>query len=214
MVHWCDFKWVCSHQAAKLFRSVGVIFFQSLSFLLLFLLAQLTIHWSKTLILISIPPAVQFNRWIRESVSSMILKVLQQGMCFRRLSLLASFTHGFSPDIPSYPLSVFSWQLLHSWAANRSSGALQNLALLPPLILALMYLAMQSQKGYIMVKESGEVQRGAEQGQGNSQRQGSWNPLNCIDHASMEHNNVELNQESVPAAFYFDSIDGKNMSPY
>lgn len=138
LAHWYDFKQVCNHQAAKLFRSVGVIFFQSLSFLLLFFLAQLTIHWSKTLILISIPPAVQFNRWIRESVSSMILKVLQQGMCFRRLSLLASFTHGFSPGIPSYPLSgFFFWQFLHGWAANRSSGALQNLAPLPPLILAL-----------------------------------------------------------------------------
>lgn len=44
MVHWCDFKQVCSHQAAKLFSSMRVIFFQSLSFLFLFLLAQLTIY--------------------------------------------------------------------------------------------------------------------------------------------------------------------------
>lgn len=73
-----------------------------------------------------------------------------------------------------------------------------------------MYFAMQFQKGYIMVKEGGEVQRGTEQGWGNSQRQGIWNPLNHIDHASMEHDNVELNQESVPAAFNFGSIDGKN----
>lgn len=135
----------------------GSSFFQSLSFLLPFLLAQLTIHWSKTLNLISISPAVQFNRWIRESISSMILKVLQQGSCFRRLALLVSFTCVFLPGIPSYPLSVFSWQLLHGGAANRSSGALQNLALLPPLILTLMYCAMQSQKCYIMVKESWEV---------------------------------------------------------
>lgn len=125
----------------------------------------------------------------------MILKVLQEGMGFRRLLLLASFTHVFSPGIPNYPLSVFSWQLLHSWAANRSSGALQNLVQLTPVILALMYFAMQSQNCYIMVKEGGEVKRGAEQGWGNSQRQGRQNLLNCIEHANMQHNNVGLNQE-------------------
>lgn len=125
----------------------------------------------------------------------MILKVLQEGMGFRRLLLLASFTHVFSPGIPNYSLSVFSWQLLHSWAANRSSGALQNLVQLTPVILALMYFAMQSQNCYIMVKEGGEVKRGAEQGWGNSQRQGRQNLLNCIEHANMQHNNVGLNQE-------------------
>lgn len=78
-------------------------------------------------------------------------------MCFRRLSQLASFSRVFLPGIPSYPFSVLSWQLLHGWAADRSSGALQNLVLLPPLILALMCFAMQFQKGYIMVKEGGEV---------------------------------------------------------
>lgn len=136
------------------FFSVPVIF-------VAFFLAQLTIHWSKTLIPISIPPAVRFNRWIRESVSSMILKVLQQGMCFRRLSLLASFTHSFSPGIPSYPLSgFFFWQFSHGWAANRSSGAFQNLAPLPPLILALFNAVSKR------LHHGKGVQRGAERAGG------------------------------------------------